>query len=54
MKRKSLIAKKRVKNKKLLFKDYKVLNLYKKFKSIVFNDIKDKNFALAVDRKSVV
>ena len=48
MKRKSLIAKKRVKNKKLLFKDYKILDLYKKFKSIIFKDIKDKSFALAV------
>ena len=48
MKRKNLIARKKVKNNKLLFKDSKILNFYKKFKSIIFKDIKDKSFALAV------
>ena len=48
MKRKSLIARKKVKNKKISFKDAKILNFYKKFESIVFNNIKDKSFAIAV------
>ena len=48
MKRKNLIARKKVKNTKLLLKDSKILNFYTKFKSIVFKNIKDKNFALAV------
>ena len=48
MKRKNLIARKKAKNNKFLFKDTKILNFYKKFKSIIFKDIKDKNFALAV------
>ena len=48
MKRKNLIARKIVKNNKNLFKDSKILNFYKKFKSIIFKDIKDKSFALAV------
>mgnify|MGYP000380266619 CR=1 FL=1 len=48
MKRKNLIARKKVKNNKHLFKDSKILNFYKKFKSIIFKDIKDKSFALAV------
>ena len=48
MKRKNLIARKKVKNNKLLFKDSKILNFYKKFKSVIFKDIKDKSFALAV------
>ena len=48
MKRKSLIAIKKVKNNKLLYKDYKILDFYKKFKTIIYKDIKDKNFALAV------
>ena len=48
MKRKNSIARKKVKKKKLLFKDPKILNFYTKFKSIVFKNIKDKNFALAV------
>ena len=47
MKRKNLIARKKVK-KKLLFKDPKILNFYTKFKSIIFKNIKDKSFALAV------
>jgi len=48
MKRKSLIAIKKVKYNKPLFKDSKILNFYKKFKSIIFKDIKNKSFALAV------
>ena len=48
MKRKNLIARKKAKNNKYLFKDSKILNFYKKFKSIIFKDIKDKSFALAV------
>ncbi len=48
MKRKNLIARKKVNNNKLLLEDSKILNFYKKFKSIIFKDIKDKNFALAV------
>jgi len=48
MKRKNLIARKKVKKKKFLFKDTKILNYYKKFKSIIFNNIKEKSFAVAV------
>ena len=48
MKRKNLIARKKVNNNKLSFKNSKILNFYKKFKSIIFKDIKDKSFALAV------
>jgi len=48
MKRKNLIARKKVKNNKLLLKDSKILNFYTKFKSLVYRDIKNKSFALAV------
>ena len=48
MKRKNSIARKKVKKKELLFKDVKILNFYTKFKSIIFKNIKDKSFALAV------
>ena len=48
MKRKNLIAIKKVKKNKLLIKDTKILNYYKKFKSIIFNNIKEKSFAVAV------
>ncbi len=48
MKRKNLIVRKKVKKKELLFKDPKILNFYTKFKSAVFENIKDKSFALAV------
>ena len=48
MKRKNLIARKKVKNNKLLFKDIKIRNFYIKFKSIIFRDIKNESFALAV------
>ena len=48
MKRKNLIVRKKAKSAKLVFKDSKILNFYKKFKSIIFKEIKDKSFALAV------
>ena len=48
MKRKNLIAGKKVKKNKLLIKDTKILDFYKKFKSVVFKYIKNKSFALAV------
>ena len=48
MRRKNLIAKRKVKKKKLILKNSKILNFYKKFKSIIFKDIKNKSFALAV------
>ena len=48
MKRKNSIVIKKVKNNNFLSKNSKILRLYKKFKSVIFKDIKDKNFALAV------
>jgi len=48
MKRKNLIARKKVRKNKLLPKDPKILNFYTKFKSIIFKNIKNKSFALAV------
>ena len=48
MKRKNLIARKKVKKNKFTFKDPKILNFYTKFKSMIFKDIKEKSFALAV------
>ena len=48
MKRKNLIAVKKVKKNNSLIKDTKILNFYKKFKSTIFKYIKDKSFALAV------
>ena len=48
MRRKNLIATRKANKNELLFKDPKILNFYKKFKSIVFKVIKRKNFALAV------
>ena len=48
MKRKNLIARKKVKKNKLVFKDPKIQNFYKKFKSIIFKNIKNKSFALGV------
>ena len=48
MKRKNLIARKKVKKKNLPIKDPKILNFYRKFKSKIVNDIKNKDFALAV------
>ena len=48
MKRKNLIAIKKVKKKKLLFKNPKIQKFYVNFKSIIFKDIKYKSFAVAV------
>ena len=48
MKRKNLIAIKKVKKDKLLFKDPKILNFYTRFKSTIFKDVKRKSFALGV------
>ena len=48
MKRKNLIARKKVKNNELLLKDSKILDFYKKFKLIISKNIKNKNFAVAV------
>ena len=48
MKRKNLIARKKVKKSKLLIKDSKILKYYTKFKSIIFKNIKNKSFALGV------
>ena len=48
MRRRNLIATRKANKKKLLFKDQKILNFYTKFKSIVFQDIKKKDFAIAV------
>jgi len=48
MKRKNLIARKKVKKNKFLYKDSKILNYYKKFQSIIFKNIKYNSFALAV------
>jgi tRNA(Ile)-lysidine synthase len=48
MKRKNLIAVKKAKKNKLLFKDSKILNFYIKFKSIINKNIKRRNFAVAV------
>ena len=48
MKRKNLIATKKVKNNISLFKNPKILNFYSKFKSKIFKDIGNKDFALAV------
>jgi len=48
MRRRNLIARRKANKNKLLFKDQKILNFYTKFKSIVFKDIKKKNFAIAV------
>ena len=48
MRKKNLIAKRKVKKNRLISKDKKVLIFYEKFKSIVFKSVKRKNFALAV------
>ena len=48
MKRKNLIATKKAKKNKLLFKNPKILNFYKKFKSTIFKYIQNKSFAVAV------
>ena len=48
MKRRNLIATKKVKKNKLLFKNPKILNFYKKFKSTIFKYVQNKSFAVAV------
>jgi len=48
MKRKNLIAKRKVKSIKPILKNSKILNFYKKFRSIIYTNIKKKNFELAV------
>ena len=48
MKRKNLIVRKKVNKKKTVIKNPKILNFYKKFKSVIFKDIKNRKFALAV------
>ena len=48
MKRKNSIARKKAKKQKLQIKDIRILDFYKKFRSIVSRDIKNKSFALAV------
>ena len=48
MKRKNLIAKRKAKEKKVVFKDTKIQKFYTKFKSAIFKNIKKKDFALAV------
>ena len=48
MKRKNLTAERKVKDNNLLSRYPKILNFYKKFKSVVYKDIKSRSFALAV------
>ena len=48
MKRKNLIARKKVKKDKLLSKNPKILIFYKKFESTIFKNIKKQSLALAV------
>ena len=48
MRRKNLTVTRKVNKKKFILKDKKILNFYTKFKSIIFKDIKNRNFALAV------
>ena len=48
MKRKNLNVTKKVEKKKLSIKNPKISKFYKKFKTIIFKNIKRKNFALAV------
>ena len=48
MRRKSLIVTKKVKKKKLSIKEPKIKQLYIKFKNIIFNNVKEESFALAV------
>ena len=48
MRRKNLVVKTKANKNKLIFIDQKILNFYTKFKSILFNSIKKKNFAVAV------
>jgi len=48
MKRKNLTARKKVSKSNLLLKNKKISDIYLKFKSILFKNIKNNNFALAV------
>ena len=48
MRRRNLIATRKANKNQLLIKDQKILNFYSRFKSIVFKDIKRKDFAIAV------
>jgi len=48
MKKRNLIAKKKVRKETILFKDSKIQKFYTKFKSIILKDINNKSFALAV------
>ena len=48
MKKRNLIARKKAKKNKSLFKDIKILNFYTKFKRTIYKDINSKSFALAV------
>ena len=48
MKRKNLIARRAARLNKFLSKDPKIQILYKKFKSIIYNNVKRRSFALAV------
>ena len=48
MKRKNLIARKKVKKNKSLIKDTQILDSYKKLKTIIFQYVRNKSFALAV------
>ena len=50
MKRRNLIATKKVKKNKLLFKNPKILNFYKKFKSTIFKYIQNKSSGYEVSR----
>ena len=48
MRRKNLIVKRKVENKNLLNKNLKVKKIYKKFRTIISNNIDRDNFALGV------
>ena len=48
MRKRNSIVRKKVKNKKILLKNEKILNFYNKFKLEIHKKIKNKNFALAV------
>jgi len=48
MKRKNLIAIKKVSNKELSIKNLKIKKTYAKFKTVIFKEVNKKNFALAV------
>ncbi len=48
MKRKNLIARKKVNKNQFLLKDKKTSKLYSEFRSIIYKNIKNKSFALGV------